>query len=105
MSTLGFPSELDYHTLKSMFPSRKTEYRKNPISGTKFSTPGQDIQLMINKQENSFMNPDTLTISFDVAYTVAVRVRVILGCRKGLPGLHQKQGITKGMYWPHSCMS
>ena len=54
MSVLGFPEELNFQSLKSMYPSRKTEYRKAPMNSQTFSSAGQDIQLVLNKMENSF---------------------------------------------------
>ena len=64
----GFPQELDFHQLKSMYPSRKTEYRKNPINSQTFTTAGQDIQLMLSKMENTFYDPQTLCVNFRVTY-------------------------------------
>jgi hypothetical protein len=46
MSSLGFPEELNFNTLKSMYPSRKTEYRKAPMNSQTFTTAGQDIQMV-----------------------------------------------------------
>ena len=36
MSVLGFPEELNFQSLKSMYPSRKTEYRKAPMNSQTF---------------------------------------------------------------------
>ena len=69
MSVLGFPEELNFNQLKSMYPSRKTEYRKAPMNSQTFSSPGQDIQLVLNKMENTFYDPNTLTVNFTVEYT------------------------------------
>ena len=55
MSVLGFPEELNFQSLKSMYPSRKMEYRKAPMNAQTFSTAGQDIQLVLSKMENTFM--------------------------------------------------
>jgi hypothetical protein len=49
-----------------MYPSQKTEYRKQPINGGNPFTTG-DIQLRINKMARSFLNPATLCINFRVA--------------------------------------
>ena len=49
MSVLGFPEELNFQSLKSMYPSRKTEYRKAPMNSETFLTAGQDIQLVVLK--------------------------------------------------------
>ena len=54
MSVLGFPEELNFQSLKSMYPSRKMEYRKAPMNAQTFSTAGQDIQLVLSKMENTF---------------------------------------------------
>ena len=66
MSVLGFPEELNFQILKSMYPSRKTEYRKAPMNSQTFSSPGQDIQLVLSKMENSFYDPNTLCVNFTV---------------------------------------
>lgn len=66
--SLGFPEELNFNMLKSMYPSRKTEYRKAPINSQTF-TAGQEIQLVLNKMENSFYDSNTLCINFTVDYT------------------------------------
>ena len=71
MSVLGFPEELNFQSLKSMYPSRKQEYRKAPMNSQTFSTPGQDIQLVLSKMENTFYDPNTMTINFTVDYTGA----------------------------------
>ena len=69
MSVLGFPEELNFQQLKSMYPSRKTEYRKAPMNAQSFSNATQDIQLVLNKMENTFYDPNTLTVNFTVDYT------------------------------------
>ena len=68
MSVLGFPEELNFQSLKSMYPSRKTEYRKAPMNSQTFSTAGQDIQLVLAKMENTFYDPNTLCVNFTVDY-------------------------------------
>lgn len=60
----AIPEELTYESLSRMYPSVKSEYRKNPINGSTFSTG--DIQLKINKMAKSFGNPATLAINFRV---------------------------------------
>ena len=67
MSVLGFPEELNFQSLKSMYPSRKQEYRKAPMNSQTFSSGG-DIQLVLSKMENSFYDPATLCINFTVDY-------------------------------------
>jgi hypothetical protein len=69
MSVLGFPEELNFQSLKSMYPSRKTEYRKAPMNSQTFSSAGQDIQLVLAKMENTFYDPNTLCVNFTVDYT------------------------------------
>lgn len=69
MSVLGFPEELNFQSLKSMYPSRKMEYRKAPMNAQTFSTAGQDIQLVLAKMENTFYDPNTLCVNFSVDYT------------------------------------
>ena len=69
MSVLGFPEELNFQSLKSMYPSRKTEYRKAPMNSQSFTSAGQDIQLVLSKMENSFYDSQTLALSFTVDYT------------------------------------
>lgn len=69
MSVLGFPEELNFQSLKSMYPSRKMEYRKAPMNAQTFSTAGQDIQLVLSKMENTFYDPNTLSVNFTVDYT------------------------------------
>ena len=54
MSVLGFPEELNFQSLKSMYPTRKTEYRKAPMNSQSFSTAGQDMQLVLAKMKNTF---------------------------------------------------
>jgi hypothetical protein len=68
MSVLGFPEELNFQMLKSMYPSRKTEYRKAPMNSQTFTSAGQDIQMILSKLENSFYDPATLCVSFVVDY-------------------------------------
>ena len=46
MSVLGFPEELNFQSLKSMYPSRKQKYRKAPMNSQTFTAAGQDIQLV-----------------------------------------------------------
>ena len=69
MSVLGFPEELNFQSLKSMYPSRKMEYRKAPMNAQTFSTAGQDIQLVLSKMENTFYDSQTLCVNFTVDYT------------------------------------
>ena len=69
MSVLGFPEELNFQSLKSMYPSRKTENRKAPMNSLTFTSAGHDIQLVLSKMENSFYDPQTLAVSFTVDYT------------------------------------
>ena len=68
MSVLGFPEELNFQMLKSMYPSRKSEYRKAPMNSQTFTNAGQDIQLVLSKMENTFYDPNTLCVSFTVDY-------------------------------------
>lgn len=70
MSVLGFPEELNFQSLKSMYPSRKTEYRKAPMNSQTFSSAGQDIQLVLSKMENTFYDPNTLCVNFTVDYGI-----------------------------------
>ena len=69
MSVLGFPEELNFQELKSMYPSRKQEYRKAPMNSQTFSSAGQDMQLVLSKMENTFYDPQTLCVNFTVDYT------------------------------------
>ena len=55
MSVLGFPEELNFQSLKSMYPSRKQEYRRAPMNAQTFLTAGQDIQLVFLKWKILFM--------------------------------------------------
>ena len=55
MSVLGFPEELNFQSLKSMYPSRKMDYRKTPMNAQTFSTAVQDIQLVLSKWKILFM--------------------------------------------------
>ena len=55
MSVLGFPEELNFQSLKSMYSSKKQEYRKAPMNSQTFTNAGQDIQLVLSKMENTFM--------------------------------------------------
>ena len=68
MSVLGYPEELNFQSLKSMYRSRKMEYRKAPMNAQSFSTAGQDIQLVLSKMENTFYDPNTLSVNFTVDY-------------------------------------
>ena len=68
MSVLGFPEEFNFQSLKSMYPSRKTEYRKAPMNSQTFTAAGQDIQLVLSKMENTFYDPNTLCVNFTVEY-------------------------------------
>lgn len=83
---LGYPEELNFSVLKSMHASRKTEYRKNPINGAEFTTPGEQIQLVLNKMDNTFYDPNTLYITGVVEFTgmtgsiSASETNFVLGC-------------------------
>ena len=68
MSVLGFPEELNFQMLKSMYPSRKSKYRKAPMNSQTFTNAGQDIQLVLSKMENTFYDPNTLCVNFTVDY-------------------------------------
>jgi hypothetical protein len=68
MSVLGFPEELNFQSLKSMYPSRKQEYRKAPMNSQTFTSAGQDMQLVLSKMENTFYDPQTLCVNFTVDY-------------------------------------
>jgi len=68
MPVLGFPEELNFQSLKSMYPSRKTEYRKAPMNSQSF-TAGNEMQLVLSKMENTFYDPQTLCVNFTVDYT------------------------------------
>ena len=70
MWVLGFPEELNFQSLKSMYPSRKTEYRKAPMNSQTFTSAGQDIQLVLSKMENTFYDPNTLCVNFTVDYGI-----------------------------------
>jgi hypothetical protein len=76
MNVLGFPEELNFQSLKSMYPSRKQEYRKAPINSQSF-TAGNEMQLVLSKMENTFYDPQTLCVNFTVDY---------LGITAGTPG-------------------
>ena len=65
----GIPEELTYESLSRLFPSVKSEYRKNPINGATFTSG--DIQLRINKMPRSFLNPATLCLNFRVRNTIS----------------------------------
>jgi len=71
MSNFSFPEELNYSMLASMYPSRKSEYRRQPLNTRVFSTAGEDIQLILSEQENSFYNTNILAVNFTVQYTGA----------------------------------
>jgi hypothetical protein len=66
MSSYGIPEELTYESLSRLYPSVKSEYRKNPVNGGSAFSSG-DIQLRINKMPRSFINPATLSLNFRVA--------------------------------------
>jgi len=65
----GLPEELTYESLNRLYPSVKSEYRKNPINGATFANG--DIQLRINKMPRSFLNPATLCKNFRVKHTIS----------------------------------
>lgn len=67
----SFPSELSYGMLSSMYPCRKSEYRRQPINTRVFENVGEEISLVLSKMENSFYNTNTLSINFIVEYTIA----------------------------------
>jgi len=77
MSNFSFPEELNYSMLASMYPSRKSEYRRQPINTRTFGTAGEEIQLILSKQENSFYNTNTLAVNFTVKYNGAVNSYLI----------------------------
>lgn len=59
----SIPSELSFEELSRMYPSQKMEYRKQCFNGSSFSS-GNPLQLMINKQDRTFLNPATLSLRF-----------------------------------------
>jgi hypothetical protein len=65
----GIPEELTYESLNRLFPSVKSEYRKNPINGSNFTSG--DIHMRINKMPRSFLNPATLCLNFRVKHTIS----------------------------------
>ena len=67
MSSYGIPEELTYESLSRLYPSVKSEYRKNPVNGATFASG--DIQMKINKMPRSFLNPATLCLNFRVKHT------------------------------------
>jgi len=69
MSSYGIPEELTYESLSRLYPSVKSEYRKNPVNGS-FFLSGSDIQVRINKTQRSFLNPATLCLNFRVKHTI-----------------------------------
>ena len=69
MSVKWFLEELNFQSLKSMYPSRKQEYRQAPINSQTFTQAGQDVQLVLSKMENTFYDPQTLCVNFTVDYT------------------------------------
>eukprot|EP01038_Epipyxis_sp_PR26KG_P011123 gene11123-14927_t len=70
MSSYGIPEELTYESLSRLYPSVKSEYRKNPVNGSSFTSG--DIQMKINKMPRSFLNPATLCLNFRVKYTITI---------------------------------
>lgn len=68
MANFAFPSELSYNMLANMYPSKKSEYRRQPINTREFSNAGEEVQLVLSKMENSFYDPNTLAINFVVEY-------------------------------------
>lgn len=77
----AFPSELSYNMLANMYPSKKSEYRRQPINTREFQNPGEEVQLVLSKMENSFYDPNTLAVNFVVEYqgTTASTKACILG--------------------------
>lgn len=69
----SFPSELDFHMLSKMYPSQKTEYRKQPYNQSSF-TPGSGAmaQIILQKSERTFANPATMVLNFNVQMTYSV---------------------------------
>ena len=65
----GIPEELTYESLNRLYPSVKSEYRKNPINGATFTSG--DIQLRINKMPRSFLNPATLCLNFRTRHVIS----------------------------------
>lgn len=64
----SFPSELDFHMLSKMYPSTKTEYRKQPFNQSSFlAGSGSIAQVMLHKTERTFMNPQTAVLTFRVS--------------------------------------
>ena len=68
MANFAFPSELSYNTLANMYPSKKSEYRRQPINTREFSTAGEDVSMVLSKMENSFYDTNTLAVNFVVDY-------------------------------------
>ena len=96
MSVLGFPEELNFQSLKSMYPSRKTEYRKAPMNSQTFTNAGQDIQLALSKMQNTFYDKNTLCVNFTVDYA---------GITAGTPGTLYGSAGTDGSFLLRSAYS
>lgn len=73
----GIPEELTYDNLSRLYPCVKSEMRRNPINGSVFQSG--DIQLRINKQERSFLNPNTACINFRVTYNIRAGATAVAG--------------------------
>jgi hypothetical protein len=70
MSNFAFPSELNYQQLASMYPSTKRLYKRSPVTGAgSYNGGGTEIQMVLNKQENTFWDMNTLALSFTVTWT------------------------------------
>jgi len=82
MSSYGIPEELTYESLSRLYPSVKSEYRKNPFNGTTFASG--DIQMKINKMPRSFLNPATLCLNFRVRTTINVVTAVAAAGTEGV---------------------
>ena len=69
----SFPSELDFHMLSKMYPSQKTEYRKQPYNQSSFTpSSGAMAQIILQKSERTFANPATMVLNFNVQMTYSV---------------------------------
>jgi hypothetical protein len=71
----AIPEELTYEQISMLYPSTKSEYRRNPTNNTTFAN-GVDMNMPLNKMANSFANPATLVLNFEVAYTLTSTVAV-----------------------------
>jgi hypothetical protein len=83
MSNYAIPEELTFDMLSRMYPSVKSEYRRQPFNAQSFS-PGNMVQVGLNKMDKSFANPATLALRFNATLTYTTGATAATGANSSV---------------------